>query len=66
MILKLRIVCSKGTYIRALARDLGEAMQSGAHLVSLRRTRVGEFKDTDCMSLEELEDMINRMKQNEI
>lgn len=66
MILKLRIVCSKGTYIRALARDLGEAMQSGAHLVSLRRTRVGEFQDTDCMSLEELEDMINRMKQNEI
>lgn len=39
---KLRIVCSKGTYIRALARDIGEALQSGAYLVGLRRTRVGD------------------------
>lgn len=40
----LRIVCSKGTYIRALARDLGQALQSGAYLVGLRRTRIGDFK----------------------
>lgn len=39
----IKVVCSKGTYIRALARDLGEALNSGAHLIGLRRTRVGEF-----------------------
>lgn len=39
----VRIVCSKGTYIRALARDLGSALQSGAHLTNLRRTRSGKF-----------------------
>ena len=66
MTLKLRIVCSKGTYIRALARDIGESLQSGAHLISLRRTRVGDFKETDCMTIEEMENMINGMKQNEI
>lgn len=49
----LRIVCSKGTYIRALARDLGEALGSGAHLIALRRTRVGEIKVADCLSIEE-------------
>ena len=37
----IRVVCSKGTYIRALARDIGEALNSGAHLTALRRTRVG-------------------------
>lgn len=51
--LTLRIVCSKGTYIRALARDLGEALGSGAHLIALRRTRVGEIKAEDCLSIEE-------------
>ncbi len=40
----LRVVCSKGTYIRALARDLGIALNSGAYLVGLRRTRIGEMK----------------------
>lgn len=40
---RLRIVCGKGTYIRALARDIGEALLSGAYLTGLRRTRVGEF-----------------------
>lgn len=40
----LRIVCSKGTYIRSLARDLGIALNSGAYLVGLRRTRIGDFK----------------------
>jgi tRNA pseudouridine55 synthase len=38
-----RIVCSKGTYIRALARDFGQKLESGAHLTSLRRTKIGEF-----------------------
>ena len=48
----IRVVCSKGTYIRALARDIGEALQSGAHLTALRRTRVGDFKVEDCLQLE--------------
>jgi len=38
-----RIVCSKGTYIRSIARDFGKSLQSGAHLTALRRTRIGEF-----------------------
>lgn len=49
----LRIVCSKGTYIRALARDFGEALGSGAHLVGLRRTRVGDIPVSTCMTIEE-------------
>ncbi len=49
----LRIVCSKGTYIRALARDLGAALGSGAHLTGLRRTRVGEVSSADCLSIDE-------------
>lgn len=52
-ILSFRVVCSKGTYIRALARDLGLELNSGAHLVALRRTRVGEFRSTDCLSVEQ-------------
>ena len=48
----IRVVCSKGTYIRALARDIGQALQSGAHLTALRRTRVGEYRVEDCLQLE--------------
>ncbi len=43
-----RIVCSKGTYIRSIARDFGEALQSGAYLSALRRTRIGNFWVKDC------------------
>lgn len=50
--LTLRVVCGKGTYIRALARDLGEALGSGAHLTALRRTRVGNVGIADCLSVE--------------
>lgn len=46
--LTLRVVCSKGTYIRALARDIGEALGSGAYLTALRRTRVGQYSLADC------------------
>jgi len=52
-ILKLRIVCSKGTYIRALARDIGQALQSGAHLTALERTQIGEFKINDAIEIED-------------
>lgn len=51
-VIKIRVVCSKGTYIRALARDIGEALQSGAHLTGLVRTRVGDVKLEDCMQVE--------------
>lgn len=48
-IIKVRVVCSKGTYIRALARDIGEALNSGAHLIALERTRIGEITLKDCL-----------------
>ena len=50
---KTRIACSKGTYIRAFARDLGEALGTGAHLSSLVRTKTGAFRLEDALSLEE-------------
>lgn len=53
--LKLRIVCSKGTYIRALARDIGERLQSGGHLTALRRTRIGEYKVEDSLKIKDYE-----------
>ncbi|MCM1521144.1 MAG: tRNA pseudouridine(55) synthase TruB [Muribaculaceae bacterium] len=58
MTLRLRIVCSKGTYIRALARDLGEALNSGAHLIELRRTRVGDVGIEDCLSVDKAVEII--------
>lgn len=48
--IKIRVVCSKGTYIRALARDIGEALNSGAHLTALERTRVGDIRLEDCLN----------------
>lgn len=53
--LQIRVVCSKGTYIRALARDIGQALQSGAYLIGLRRTRVGDIRISDCMTVENIE-----------
>lgn len=47
--IKVRVVCSKGTYIRALARDIGKVLNSGAHLTALERTRVGDVTLEDCM-----------------
>lgn len=48
----IRVVCSKGTYIRALARDIGQALGSGAHLTALRRTRIGDYRVEECHTLE--------------
>lgn len=50
----VRVVCSKGTYIRALARDIGEALGSGGHLTALRRTRVGFTTVDDCLTVDEI------------
>ncbi len=56
--LVLRVVCGKGTYIRALARDIGVALGSGAHLTSLRRTRVGDVRVESCTSVEDAVNII--------
>lgn len=53
--LTIRVVCSKGTYIRALARDIGQALQSGAYLIGLRRTRVGDFHVDQCLQVKDVE-----------
>lgn len=56
--LVIRVVCSKGTYIRALARDIGRELGSGAHLTALRRTRVGDVAVDSCMSVEAAADLV--------
>jgi tRNA pseudouridine55 synthase len=62
MQLTIRVVCSKGTYIRALARDIGERLNSGAYLTALRRTRVGNIKVQDCYSIDEF---LSQLKEYE-
>ncbi len=56
----IRVVCSKGTYIRALARDIGIALESGAHLISLRRTRVGNVRVENCMKVEDFPEWLDK------
>ena len=51
----IRVVCSKGTYIRALARDIGRALDTGAHLTGLRRTRVGDTTVDSCLNMDEVD-----------
>lgn len=58
--LTLRVVCGKGTYIRALARDLGRALDTGAFLTSLRRTRVGDFNVGNTVSFEHFNDWLDQ------
>lgn len=60
--IKIRVVCSKGTYIRALARDIGEALQSGAHLTALERTRVGDVTLEDCIPLDDFPEWIEKQE----
>ena len=59
MLLTIRVVCSKGTYIRALARDIGERLGSGAHLTALRRTRVGQQRVEDCWTIDQFLEKLN-------
>lgn len=61
--LRLRIVCSKGTYIRALTRDIGVALGSGAHLTALCRTRVGDISLSDCLSVD---DAVRKISECEV
>lgn len=60
MQLTIRVVCSKGTYIRALARDIGQKLNSGAHLIALRRTRVGNTRVEECYTIEQF---LEKLKQ---
>ena len=59
MQLTIRVVCSKGTYIRALARDIGERLKTGAYLTALRRTRVGNIQVEDCMTVDQFLEQVN-------
>lgn len=56
----IRVVCGKGTYIRALARDIGRAMGSGAYLTELRRTRVGDFSERECIDFDHFSEWLNQ------
>jgi tRNA pseudouridine55 synthase len=56
--LTLKVNCSKGTYIRALARDIGEALDSGAYLASLRRTKIGQFSVKEALILKKFEELL--------
>ncbi len=60
MLLSIRVQCGKGTYIRALARDIGRALQSGAYLTALCRTRVGNVRIEDCITLDDFPDWLSR------
>lgn len=62
MQLSIRVVCGKGTYIRALARDIGEALGSGAFLTALRRTRVGGIRVEDCVTLDDFPEWLDRQE----
>ena len=53
MQMSIRVVCGKGTYIRSLARDIGQALQSGAYLTALCRTRVGNVRIEDCITIDD-------------
>lgn len=58
----VRVVCSKGTYIRALARDIGVALGSGAHLTALRRTRVGDVSEEQCLTVDQAVELIRQVE----
>tara|TARA_R110002073_G_scaffold57778_4_gene146753 strand:- start:173747 stop:174448 length:702 start_codon:yes stop_codon:yes gene_type:complete len=58
-----KVVCSKGTYIRSLAYDFGKALNSGAHLTTLRRTKIGDFKVTNAKSISEFIETLKSSNQ---
>ena len=59
----IRVKCSKGTYIRALARDIGQKLNTGAYLKELSRTQIGEFKLIDAMTVKNLEEKLKNLEQ---
>lgn len=58
----IRVVCSKGTYIRALARDIGAALGSGAYLTALQRTRIGDYYLPQCLKIDEFEQWVDEQE----
>jgi len=60
---RIRLLCSKGTYIRSFARDLGAALNSGCYLSALERIAIGHFKVTDAFSLEKFDKYLKQLKQ---
>ena len=62
MQMSIRVVCGKGTYIRSLARDIGEALGSGAFLTALCRTRVGDVRIEDCLTFDEFPKWLDSQK----
>ena len=62
----IRVVCSKGTYIRALARDIGQALESGAHLTALRRTRIGDYRVEDCHTLDTFQQWLETLPKETV
>ena len=64
MQLSIRVVCGKGTYIRSLARDIGEALGSGAHLTALCRTRVGDVNLDDCLTFDDFPQWLEEQLKN--
>ena len=66
MQVSIRVVCGKGTYIRSLARDIGEALGSGAYLTSLCRTRVGDVRIEDCLTFDNFPEWLDAQEIEEI
>lgn len=64
--IRVRVVCSKGTYIRALARDIGIALNSGGHLTGLVRTRIGEIGLDQCISVDQLESLFPESQESNL
>lgn len=64
-VIEVRVVCSKGTYIRALARDIGQALGSGGHLIGLCRTRIGDITLDQCLKENEVDQLFETKEINE-
>jgi tRNA pseudouridine55 synthase len=62
MLLSIRVVCGKGTYIRSLARDIGQALNSGAYLTALCRTRLGSVRIEDCITIDDFPEWLDNIE----
>jgi tRNA pseudouridine55 synthase len=62
----IRVVCGKGTYIRSLARDIGEALGSGAYLTRLTRTRVGDYRIEECIHPDDFAEWLDKQLSENI
>jgi len=63
MQMSIRVACGKGTYIRSLARDIGEALGSGAYLTALCRTRLGDVRIEDCLTFDDFPDWLEKVME---